>query len=329
MNRQSLEFKISIIIPVYNVRDEIIRAVDSVKNQSFSKWQLVLVDDGSTDGSADVCDSLSISDDRIITIHQDNQGVVVARQRGFYASDGEWVMFLDGDDALKSDCLKGVADDICRYKCDIVQFGFTCINADGSKEDARPVLEGLKSVCDIISCSKNSPLDVIGMCIWNKCFRRNAAQAAFCDVGDVHITHSEDGLYALAALLHVNTVYFDTRSYYKYIIRAQSAVHRVNMCIVEEKKQFLNRIRYLADKTGCITAGHLERMIEFHAYQACCYILMMLKRNRATFRQMTHVLEELARADFYLQPNRNVNTIKRRLLYFFVCHPFLWYILPV
>ena len=85
----------SVIIPVYNVEPELRRAVKSVQVQGFTDWEIVLIDDGSTDGSGELCDELAKADSRIRVLHQANAGVVAARQNGFLSSSGQWILFLD------------------------------------------------------------------------------------------------------------------------------------------------------------------------------------------------------------------------------------------
>ena len=91
---------ISIIVPVYNVEKYLSSCIDSVLNQSYSDFELLLVDDGSTDDCADICDSYARKDSRIRVFHKKNGGVSSARNVGLEHAKGEWVFFLDGDDLL-------------------------------------------------------------------------------------------------------------------------------------------------------------------------------------------------------------------------------------
>lgn len=90
--------KVSTIIPVYNVKPYLERCVKSVLQQTFKDMEIILVDDGSTDGSSDLADQLVGLDSRIHVIHQENQGLSVARNIGLQAAAGEYVIFLDSDD---------------------------------------------------------------------------------------------------------------------------------------------------------------------------------------------------------------------------------------
>lgn len=98
--------KISIIVPVYNAEKYIDRCVASVIGQTFSDWELILIDDGSKDGSLKACQVHSGCENRIITIHQKNGGANNARLTGLKVSKGDYITFLDADDTLPADALE-------------------------------------------------------------------------------------------------------------------------------------------------------------------------------------------------------------------------------
>ena len=94
---------LSIIIPVYNKAEYLASCVDSILKQTFTDFELILVDDGSTDGSGAWCDHYARSDQRVVVIHQVNQGVSAARNSGLNAAKGSYIGFADGDDQLEPD----------------------------------------------------------------------------------------------------------------------------------------------------------------------------------------------------------------------------------
>lgn len=93
----------SIIVPVYNVKDELPRCIDSIIKQTMSDFELILVDDGSTDGSAEICDGYSKKDIRIKVFHKQNGGLSSARNFGLNEATGRWVMYVDSDDYIALD----------------------------------------------------------------------------------------------------------------------------------------------------------------------------------------------------------------------------------
>lgn len=113
--------KFSIIVPVYNVKPFLRECLDSVRAQAFEDWECVCVDDGSDDGSGDILDEYAEEDPRFRIIHQTNSGVSVARNRALELVRGDYIGFLDGDDALSSDWLRTVARILERRDYDLVR----------------------------------------------------------------------------------------------------------------------------------------------------------------------------------------------------------------
>ncbi len=99
---------ISIIIPVYNVEKYLAKCIDSVLLQDFEDWELLLINDGSTDCSGNICDEYAIKDSRIKVFHQENKGVSAARNLGIDNAQGEWITFIDSDDWCASNMLNSI-----------------------------------------------------------------------------------------------------------------------------------------------------------------------------------------------------------------------------
>lgn len=160
--------KISIIVPVYNVKDELPRAVQSVRAQDYENWELVLVDDGSTDGSSLICDRLLTEDSRIKVIHQRNAGVVVARKNGLDISSGDWILFLDGDDELSPGILNRLAVTQQQQNADILRFGFVMVRSSGAQHDYLPVDVPSNKVAELMPSVQDTLLELTGTCIGDK-----------------------------------------------------------------------------------------------------------------------------------------------------------------
>lgn len=115
--------KLSVIIPVYNVEEYLEKCIESVLKQAYSPFEVILVDDGSSDKSSSICDQYGRADKRIKVIHQSNQGHTIARQNGFRASDGDYIIFIDSDDWIKDEMFALMMDKVLKEKADIVQCG--------------------------------------------------------------------------------------------------------------------------------------------------------------------------------------------------------------
>ena len=91
---------ISVIVPVYNVEKYLADCVESILQQTFRDFELILIDDGSKDRSGEICDAFAETDDRIVVVHQDNQGQSKTRNYGVLISKGEYIVFVDSDDLI-------------------------------------------------------------------------------------------------------------------------------------------------------------------------------------------------------------------------------------
>ena len=119
-----MEVLVSVIIPVFNVYSYLEECIISVINQSYKNLEIILIDDGSTDGSEKLCDVYSEKDDRIQVIHQENQGLSAARNAGLEVAKGEYISFLDSDDLIMPKAIESMVKEIVSTRSDIVCCGF-------------------------------------------------------------------------------------------------------------------------------------------------------------------------------------------------------------
>lgn len=116
---------ISIIVPVYNVEKYLHQCIDSILSQTFEEFELLLIDDGSTDNSGKICDEYEEKDSRIKVIHQHNQGQAKARNVGIDAAGGEWLAFVDSDDYIASDMMSVLLETAVAHHADMVMCNFS------------------------------------------------------------------------------------------------------------------------------------------------------------------------------------------------------------
>lgn len=116
--------KISVIIPVYNVSKYLRRCLYSVISQTYRQLEIILIDDGSTDGSSEICDEYAKKDNRIVVIHKPNGGVSVARNKGLDIATGDYIGFVDSDDYIHPNMYKVLVDNAEKYDADISICGF-------------------------------------------------------------------------------------------------------------------------------------------------------------------------------------------------------------
>ena len=115
---------VSIIIPIYGVEIYLKKCIESVLNQSYSNLQIILVNDGSKDNCAEICDYYSKLDPRIIIIHKENEGLVNARKSGLSVAQGEFVTFIDGDDWVGENFIYNLVQPAIKYNTDFTIAGY-------------------------------------------------------------------------------------------------------------------------------------------------------------------------------------------------------------
>jgi len=123
----------SVTIPVYNVEKYLRQCLDSVLNQTFQDFEVVLLDDGSTDRSGRICDEYSVRDSRIRVIHNKNQGLLMARRNALRYVHGEYILFLDSDDYWEKELLECIYNILSENKVDMVYFRYKAVNQDGKE----------------------------------------------------------------------------------------------------------------------------------------------------------------------------------------------------
>lgn len=161
----------SVVIPVYQAKDSLKRCVDSWLAQSYHKLELILVDDGSTDGSAGLCDKLAEQDDRIFVIHQKNAGVSAARNAGILQAKGEFLLFTDSDDYVAGDYLEKMKALQEETQSDFVLCGFHHLydGADILKVPEKTAVFSMENFSEeFLKLYESSYLNMP----WNKLFRR-------------------------------------------------------------------------------------------------------------------------------------------------------------
>ena len=131
--------KLSVVIPVYNGEAHLGDAVKCLQEQDFADWEAVVVDDGSTDGTPRLVDELARQEPRVRAVHQPNGGVSVARNRGLDEARGDWIVWLDADDAYVPGALRRIAELAdANADCNCLQFPYNIIQPDGSLQPCVP-----------------------------------------------------------------------------------------------------------------------------------------------------------------------------------------------
>jgi len=211
----------SILVPVYNSEQYLKECFESVLQQSGEDFELVLVDDGSTDDGGRICDSYQTQyPDRVRVIHQKNSGLILARRAGIRAAKGEYCMFLDADDAYEPECLSSVREVIEQTAADIVIFNnYSYFDDDGSIEPNKAafadgsVFEGESKRLIFQKLISTEELNNI----WFKAFRTELLQADDTDYPFyADNPHGEDLLQTLYPVTHAKKIVYLNKRLYRY-----------------------------------------------------------------------------------------------------------------
>ena len=219
---------ISVIVPVYKVEPYLRCCIDSILAQTFTDFELILVDDGSPDTCGAICDEYAAKDDRIVVIHQENAGVSAARNAGldwvFANSDSEWITFVDSDDAIVPVYLKQLHQYAVDHDADVVTtYGETILDAAGIEKAPQHVVS-FQNVTGRDCCvSLYSDGELIGPYPWGKLYRKDLLKDSRFTIG---ITYAEDEEYVIKSFYSVSKVIALRAWLYCYRQRESSAVHR-------------------------------------------------------------------------------------------------------
>lgn len=166
------DLTVSIIIPVYNVMPYLREALNSVIHQTYDNLEILLIDDGSSDGSGDICDEYAAVDKRIIVIHQKNQGLSAARNTGLDKASGQMIAFFDPDDAYCLNAIEIMIKAMQHEETDLIVCRYITINTVKKLEPVgieRPsVSPGVYDVIDIMRLVIDEKLNIS---VWNKLYR--------------------------------------------------------------------------------------------------------------------------------------------------------------
>lgn len=219
--------KLSIIVPVYNVAPYIRRCLDSLLNQTYQNIEIILVDDGSTDGSAAVCDEYARADARIQVVHKENGGIASARKAGIVHASGKYTTNVDPDDWIEETAYEYVAEKLEQYNPDMLVLGYKKEHAGFVEEYRQRIGDGLYE----------------GQKFWDEFNRYVEAEEFFCQPLDMSLCNkviktelwrkyqlacpetlkkNVDDAVVFPCMLNVNSVYVDSECFYHYCVRNNS-----------------------------------------------------------------------------------------------------------
>ena len=221
-----MEELISIIVPVYNIADYLPRCLETIFQQTYQHLEIILVDDGSTDKSKEICNAYVEKDNRARVIHQRNQGLWTARNAGLRVAQGDYIMFIDGDDYIHHDYIRIMHESITQgdgYDMVIAGFKITT-NANEDVSSPIDIIHKKLSQTDLIEeCFNIKRIDLpTVVVVWNKLYRAELINGILFN----HYLRAEDKDFTLRVCFKAfNIVYVDAILYF-YVQRSNSLIHQ-------------------------------------------------------------------------------------------------------
>lgn len=210
----------SIIVPIYKVEKYIRQCVDSVLVQTYTDFELILVDDGSPDGSPIICDEYGKKDSRIKVIHKVNGGATSARKSGIAIAKGEYILCVDGDDYIESNLLSKLYNILSEFSCDVVCFGYDTFPYITKKSDINKYDVGYYDKMQIEN--RIFPTLITGEnglrfppSIWSKVFKRELISPIQNDLPN-DIIIGEDSCISYVSIYKANSLYILHDKLYRY-----------------------------------------------------------------------------------------------------------------
>lgn len=242
--------KVSIIIPVYNASRYLNSCIDSVLSQTYNNIEIILIDDGSTDNSGEICDKFAKLDNRIIVIHKVNAGVSCSRNKGIEIATGDYIFFIDADDSIDKDVVKNLIES--RKQSRLVGVNHSVVKNETIKI-ANYKNNSYNNETFISEVIKGSILGVV----WGYLFDANfVKQMKF----DLNTSYMEDTIFLIEylKLASIKSIeYISKNSYYNYYIRENSLTSS-NKNVLKKCQEFC----YSLEKINQITKSKYEELIE-------------------------------------------------------------------
>ena len=256
--------KVSVIIPVFNSEMTLNRCIDSLLSQTIKDIEIILVDDGSSDGSSKICDEYASNDRRVRAIHKNNGGLVSARKAGVKAAKGDYVGYVDSDDWVEPEMYESLRKIADRDNADMVCSGYIMEGGYISKEydnfsEGCYTNDGRKDLLEKMIFDMNIKDLGLRRSLCCKLFRRSILERVQDQIPD-EVSYAEDMLCTLTFALNCNSISVVKKGWYHYIINNTSMTQapntdylsRVNavyqhLCLLYDHPDFTDNMRMQAE----------------------------------------------------------------------------------
>ena len=233
---------VSIVVPIYNAEQYLRRCVDSILNQEYTDYELLLVNDGSTDASGDICEEYGDRDSRVIVIQKENTGVSDSRNRALDRARGKYLQFLDSDDWITPDATRLFVRAAEEYGCDMVISDFYRVVGERLSPKGDIEEEGVLTREEFAAHMMENPADFYYGVLWNKLYRRDIVEEHKLRM-DTDISWCEDFMFNLEYIRYAKVFYALHAPIYYYVKRKGSLASQ-GINISKTVKMKLNVFEY-------------------------------------------------------------------------------------
>lgn len=291
--------KFSVIVPIYNVEKYLNKCVNSILNQTYKDFELILVDDGSPDRCPEICDDYAKRDTRVRVIHKKNGGLVAARNTGILEAVGDYICYVDGDDWIAENLLETVWNKaIKKYDLDMVIFSAVRQYDDHQEEIPKAVPEGLytkdklrSDVYPYMMYDVRKPFctGLIFPVAWNKIFRRDFLLKHYCK--EEKIRMGEDNAFVFECLYEARSVYFCEDILYFYNqLNIASMVHSYDETRFDNNRLLIDYIESNLKGKDTIIDNQINA---FKAYWLIMAVFHEVKSGRRISVARKHIKDKI------------------------------------
>lgn len=305
---------ISVIIPVYNVEQYVESCLNSVINQSYFNLEIILVDDGSTDKSGEICDQYALKDSRIKVIHEENAGLGEARNRGLRIASGDYICFVDSDDWIEEDYCKELVKAAERTNSDIAICGYNECFKDGKtpkvKYDDCFTTTGKEILHYTMTANSKYWFNIS---VWNKLYKREIISGLWFK-SRVY----EDIMYNAGSMYRANKIAYINQCLYNYRTNREGSIISKGFqrkTIEFEMKFKEERVEFFKRKNEIKLARDAEAVV-IHD-KLLYYAFMSLSKDNYS-EYIRKYKEDLRKSGFIADAKTNI------ALLIFKCFPQLW-----
>lgn len=256
---------ISIIVPVYNVARYLDRCISSIVNQTYNGLQIILVDDGSSDGSSRICDQYKAADSRIFVIHKQNGGLVSARKEGLRAASGAYVGYVDGDDWIEPDFYEKLLGYMIQYDADMVETEHFVDAGTASQRIRGGFPYGKYNTGQLIPkmlCDRDFNECRLKPYLWSKLFKKSLLDRCQMEV-DEAVVCGEDIAVAYPYVLGTESIYIADYAGYHYVQREDSMTGLRGGSDWRQNKALANYLKNVFEKAGENRAIMMQQLNQY------------------------------------------------------------------